>query len=115
MSGQPWSMRVSHGLFAHFNVRDGPSREGSMWSVNLTRGDEHYVAMVKGLPADVATKSKRKDAACQTQTAMEYLNDQLRSGWHPSDAVEHTIHISNPLDTSAAMQPAATKPWWQFW
>ncbi len=115
MSGQLWSMRVSEGLSAYFNVADGPSREGTMWSVHLTRGDEHYVAMVKGLLADDATKATRKDTAYQAQTAMEYLSDRLNNGWHPKDDVEHTIHVSNLLTTSGAMQPPTNKPWWQFW
>lgn len=115
MSSQAWSMRVSQGLSAHFKVPDGPSREGTMWSVNLTRGDEHYVAMVKGLLADDATKATRKDATYQAQTAMEYLNDRLLNDWHPKNDVEHTIHISNPLTMSGAMPSPANKPWWQFW
>ena len=108
-------MHVSKGLTAHFKVPDGPSREGTMWSINLTRGDEHYSAMVKGLLADDATKATRKDATYQAQTAMEYLNDRLRSGWHPKDEEEHMIHISNPLIPSAAVQSSSSKPWWQFW
>ena len=102
MSEQPWSMHVSKGLTAHFKVPDGPSREGTMWSINLTRGDERDVAVVRGLLADDATSATRKDATYQAQTAMEYLNDRLNSSWHPKDDVEHTIHISNPLILSAA-------------
>ena len=94
MSEQPWSMRVSKGLTAHFKVLDGPSREGTMWSINLTRGDERDVAVVRGSLADDATKATRNDATYQSQTAKEYLNDRLNSGWHPKDEVEHTIHIS---------------------
>ena len=86
-----------------------------MWSISLTRGDQHYSATVKGLLADDATKATRKDATYQAQTAMEYLNDRLHNGWHPSDDVEHTIHISNPLNTSAATQSSASKLWWKFW
>jgi len=115
MSEQPWSMSVTNGLTAHFKVPDGPSREGTMWSINLTRGDEKYGAMVKGLLADDATKATRNDAAYQSQTAMEYLNDRLNNGWHPKDDVEHTIHISNPLAASAAARSSADKPWWRFW
>lgn len=117
MSAQLWSMRVSNGLAAHFKVPDGPSREGTMWSVNLARGEEHYVAMVKGLLSDDATKATREDATYQTQTAMQYLNDRLNNGWHPKDEMEHTIHIGNPLSTSTsgATQSSANKPWWQFW
>lgn len=115
MPEQPWSMRVSKGLTAHFKVPDGPSREGTMWSVNLTRGDEHYAAMVKGLLADDATNATRKDATYQAQTAMDYLNDRLNNGWHPRDDVEHTIQISNPRSTPGATQLSANKPWWRFW
>lgn len=115
MAEQPWSMSVTNGLSAHFKMPDGPSREGTMWSVNLVRGGERYVAMVKGLLADDATKATRKDSAYQSQTAMEYLNDRLNGGWHPKDDVEHTIHISNPLGTRSAAHSSANKPWWQFW
>ena len=115
MPEQLWSMRVSKGLTAHFKVPEGPSREGTMWSVHLTRGDEHYVAMVKGLLADEATTATRKDATYQSQTAMQYLGDRLGGGWHPKDEVEHTIHIGNPLTRSGATRPLADKAWWQFW
>ncbi len=115
MSESPWSMHVSKGLSAHFKVPNGPSREGAMWSINLTRGDEQYGAMVKGLLADDATKATRQDATYQAQTAMEYLNDRLSNGWHPNDQEEHTIHIGNPLNSSGATQSSSSKPWWQFW
>ena len=64
MSEQAWSMHVRKGLTAHFKVPDD------------------------------ATTATRNDATYQSQTAMEYLNDRLNSGWHPKDDVEHTIHIS---------------------
>ena len=115
MSEQLWSMRVTNGLSAHFKVPDGPSREGTMSSVNVARGDEHYVAMVKGLLADDATKATRKDATYQAQAAMKYLNDRLNNGWHRKDDMEHTIHISNPLTASGAAPSSAGKPCWQFW
>ena len=86
-----------------------------MWAVGLTRGDEHYVAMVKGLLADNATKATRKDANYQSQTAMQYLDDQLNNGWHPKADMEHKIHISNPLRAPGATQLPTNKPWWQFW
>jgi hypothetical protein len=108
-------MHVSKGLTAHFKVPDGPSREGTMWSVHLTRGDERYVAMVKGLLADDVTKATRNDARYQSQTAMEYLSDRLGSGWHPKDDEQHTIHIGNPLTASVAAPSSSNKPWWQFW
>ncbi len=117
MSEQTWSMSVTSGLAAHFKVPEGPSREGTMWSVNLARCDEHYVAMVKGLLTDDATDATRKDATYQAQSAMQYLNDRLNNGWHPNDEMEHTIHIGNPLSASmsGATQSSANKPWWQFW
>jgi hypothetical protein len=115
MSEPLWSMRADNGLAAHFNMPDGPSREGTMWSINLTRGEEHYVAMVKGVLADDATTATRRDAAYQAQTAMQYLNDRLNDGWHPKDAVEHTIHIGNPLGMTGVTLSPANKPWWQFW
>ncbi len=116
VSEQRWSMSVTNGLAAHFKMPSGPSREGTMWSVKLTRGGEHYVAMVKGLLADDATKATRKDAVYQSQTAMQYLNDRLNNGWHPKEDVEHTIHIGNPLTESASTTATLSeKPWWRFW
>ena len=115
MPEQAWSMRITNGLSAHFKMPEGPSREGTLWSVNLVRGDEHYVATVKGLLADNATKATRKDDVYQSQTALLYLNDQLNNGWHPRDEIEHTIQISNPLSGQTATHSTIAKPWWRSW
>jgi len=115
MCEQLWSMRVSNGLAAHFKTPDGSSREGTMWSVNLTRGEEYYVAMVKGLLTDDATKATRIDTTYQAQTAMQYLNDRLNNGWHPGDETEHTIHIGNPLRTSTSVSIQCLRRWSARW
>ena len=98
MSGQ-WLMRVEGGFAAHFNVPDGPSRPGVHWAIGLKQGDETYKVFVKALFADDATPQTKQDQEYQAQVAMQYLNDQLDKGWHPSQDVEHTIFISNPRHT----------------
>ncbi len=95
-----WTSIPLCGLTAHFKVPDGPSRAGTMWSINLTRGDEKYGAMVKSLLADDVPKATRNDATY---------------GWHLKDDMEHTIHIGHPVATSATAQSSTNKPWWQFW
>jgi hypothetical protein len=45
---------------------------------------------------------------------MQYLNDLLARGWHPSERREHEIIIDDPLPGTAAA-PAPRKPWWRFW
>ncbi len=97
MSDEPWLMRIEGGLSAHFKQPDGPSRPGVMWTVGLKRGDEIYSIMVRALLTDDATPATRRDQEYQAQTAMQYLNDQLNNGWHPSQERDHTIYIGNPL------------------
>jgi hypothetical protein len=92
-----WLMRVEDGLSAHFKEEDGSSRPGVQWAIGLKRGEEIYRVLVKALLADDASSSTRGNQEYQAQTAMQYLNDQLNSGWHPSEDREHTIYIGNPL------------------
>jgi len=110
---QEWTLRVASGLAAHFKQPDGPSEPGVVWSVQIARGDERYTAMVKTLFAADATRATRRDDRYQSQTAMQYLNDRLRQGWHPVNDEDHTIVLGNPLAGAGA--PAAGKPWWRFW
>jgi len=114
MTDEPWLMRIESGLAAHFKQADGPSRPGTLWTVGIKHGNEHYQAMVKALLADDATAATRKDEKYQAQTAMQYLDERIRQGWHPSQMQDHTIHISNPnFDGGGGGEPA--KPWWRFW
>jgi hypothetical protein len=88
-----------------------------MWAIGLKRGSETYQAMVKGLLTDDATPETRRNQEYQGQTVMEYLNDQLRQGWDPTQQKEHTIYIGNPLGTADASpsKQASKKPWWRVW
>ena len=106
MSESQWLMRIEGSLAAHFNEPKGPSRSGVMWTVGLKHGKETYQVMVKGLLADDATPETRKDQEYQAETVMQYLNDQLSSGWHPKQEKEHTIYIGNPLSSSSAEMTA---------
>jgi len=113
MSNEPWLMRVENGLSAHFKQAEGPSRPGVAWTVGFKRGNEVYTATVKGLLADDATPETRANQPYQAQTVMQYLNDQLNQGWHPSQPKEHTIYISNPRGSLPAQ--STKKPWWKIW
>ena len=125
MSDDEWLMRIEGGLNAHFKEPNGPSRPGVDWAVGLKRGDEVHTVMVRALLADDATPATRANQDYQARTAMQYLNDQLHSGWHPTQPREHVIYISNPIggspadaggggDAGAAPAPAQ-KPWWKLW
>lgn len=110
MPDEPWLMRVEGALDAHFKQPDGPSRPGTDWVIGLKRGDElHQVRVRSYLSAD-ATAATRGDTTYLGRTVMQYLDDLLRSGWHPSHQREHVITIGNPLPGTA---PAAHKPWWR--
>ena len=111
MSNEPWLMRIETGLAAHFKQSDGPSRPGVVWSVGLKRGDEAYTATVRALLAEDATPATRANQQYQAQTAMQYLNDQLNQGWHPSQPKEHTIYIGNPHGQASRTEK---KPWWKI-
>lgn len=116
MSNDQWLMRIERGLSAHFKESDGSSRPGVEWAVGLKRGDELHTVTVKALLADDATPATRANQEYQAQTAMQYLNDQLHSGWDPAQAKEHVIYISNPRGAAAAAAPAGDrKPWWKLW
>lgn len=114
MNDTPWLMRIDNGLSAHFKMPSGPSRPGTMWTVGLERGDETYTATVKALLADDATPATRKNSEYQARTTMQYLNDQLNGGWHPSERREHTITIGNPTGPLPETM-RGEKPWWKFW
>jgi hypothetical protein len=45
---------------------------------------------------------------------MQYLDDLLARGWHPSETREHLIIIGDPLPVPGATVPPR-KPWWRFW
>lgn len=116
MSDGDWLMRVENGLSAHFKEEGGGSRPGVHWAIGIKRGQETYKVLVKALLSDDATPATRRDQKYQAQTAMQYLNDQLASGWHPSQAKEHTIYIGNPDSPSNAdAAPLSKKPWWKVW
>ncbi|HEX6833736.1 MAG TPA: hypothetical protein VF132_09420, partial [Rudaea sp.] len=69
------------------------------------RGTETHTATVKALLSDDASKAVRKSSEYQARTTMQYLNDQLNTGWHPSQAREHTITIGNPSEPLAEEKP----------
>jgi hypothetical protein len=109
-------MRVESGLSAHFKEPNGSSRPGVHWAIAVTRGAETHKVLVKALLADDATTATRGNKEYQAQTAMQYLGDQLKSGWTPDQKTEHTIYIGNPLSSSghkASLVP--NKPWWKLW
>lgn len=106
-----WLMRVEGGLAAHFKVPNGPSRPGVHWAIGLKRGEETHKVLVKALFADDATPETQKNQEYQAQVAMQYLNEQINRGWHPSQEMEHTIYIGNPHGAT----PAPSKPWWKLW
>jgi hypothetical protein len=113
MTEDPWLMRIEGGLSAHFKQEGAPSRPGTMWTVGIKRGDETYRAMVKAMLSDDATAATRGDETYQAQTAMEYLNDLIASGWHPSQQREHTITIGNPTAQATSIE-RRSRPWWRF-
>lgn len=107
-----WLMRVEGGLAAHFKVPNGPSKPGVHWAIGLKNGEQTYKVLVKALFADDATPETQKNQEYQAQVAMQYLNDQLNRGWHPTQEIEHTIYISNPPGTPHV---PPNKPWWKVW
>jgi hypothetical protein len=114
MSDEPWRMRVESGLSAHFKQLSGPSRPGTEWAIVLERGEESHRVRVRALVADGVSKATRADQGYQARTAMQYLDDLLARGWHPSEPREHMIIIGDPLPTPGA-GPTPPKPWWRFW
>ena len=116
----PFSMAVESGLSAHFKQADGPSLPGTDWLVRIERDGRTYYARVRALLQPGASKATRKDQAYQAQTTMQYLADQMESGWDPADEREHVIHIGDPLGQApeapgSMPQAAAAKPWWKLW
>ena len=113
MTDEPWLMRVEGALDAHFKQPDGPSRPGTDWVIGLKRGDELHQVRVRSYLSPDATAATRGDTTYLGRTVMQYLDDLLRSGWHPSQQREHVITIGNPLPGT---QPSAPrKPWWRVW
>jgi hypothetical protein len=104
----PVAMSIESGLAAHFKQPEGPSVPGVSWLVRIERDGRLHFARVKALLAPDATRATRKDQAYQMQTTMQYLADQMESGWDPADEREHEIRIGNPPGRP-------TKPWWRFW
>jgi hypothetical protein len=116
VSDNEWLMRVENGLSAHFKEEDGTSRPGVDWAIGIKRGEETFTVRVKALLTDDATKATRRDQQYQAQTAMQYLNDELRSGWDPAQEREHTIYIGNPHPSVTGEAPTPPgKPWWKIW
>jgi len=109
MSDTPWLMRVEEGLAAQFKQPDGSSRPGTGWFIGLKRGEETHSVVVRTYLSDDLPAKLRKDTEFQARTAMQYLNDLLERGWHPSQPKELAITISNPPDDPAK------KPGWKFW
>jgi hypothetical protein len=97
MAESKWMMRIEGALSAHFSDPNGISRPGVHWSVGLKQGEKTYKVLVKGFLAADATPETRKEQEYQGQVVMQYLNDQLRKGWHPNQQMEHTIYIGNPI------------------
>lgn len=112
VSNEPWLMRVEGALSAHFKTADGGSRPGVHWKMGLKRGDELHTVFVKAFLTDDATRATQRDQQYQAHTVMQYLNDQLNNGWHPTQEKDHVIYIGNPLPGA---HTASQKPWWRFW
>lgn len=116
MATNEWSMRTKNGLSAHFKQANGGSRPGVDWAIELTRAGVVYHVRVRGLLADDASRSTRKDEAYQARTAMQYLDSLLSRGWDPQEERTHVITIGNPLNAPEHTEaPAANRPWWKFW
>ncbi len=116
MSSDEWLMRVESGLSAHFKQASGGSRPGVDWLIDMKRGQAVYRVRVRGLLADNASASTRKDEAYQARTAMQYLDSLLSHGWDPQEERTHIITIGNPLNaTGHAEAPSTNRPWWKFW
>ncbi len=115
MNQDQWLMTIENGLSAHFNQENAPSRPGVMWAVHIKQAnsDTVYTTMVKALYADDLLPKYQKDRQYQAQIAMQYLNDKIRSGWHPKNEIEHTIYISNPIQPGFSQNK--DKKWWKFW
>jgi len=116
VSDSEWLMRVESGLSAHFKEPNGSSRPGVHWAIAVTRGAETHKVLVKVLLTDDATTATRGNKKYQAKTAMQYLGDQLKSGWTPDQKTEYTIYIGNLLSSSgqeASLTPK--KPWWKLW
>ena len=107
----PFSMAVESALSAHFKQADGPSLPGVEWLVRIERDGRTHHARVRALLQPGASKATRADQAYQAQTTVQYLADQMESGWDPAHEREHLIHIGDPHGQA----PAAAKPWWKVW
>jgi len=105
------TMSIESGLAAHFKQVQGPSLPGISWLVRIDHNGATHHARVTALLAPDASKATRRNKDYQARTTMEYLTDQIESGWDPAKPREHTIHIGDPLGSAAQ----APRPWWRFW
>ena len=105
MIGNHWQLRVESGISAIFDDIQGTTRPGTTWAVSLSRGSSTYRTLVKALFADDASAATREDRDFQVSTVLRYLQDQLRGGWQPANAQEHTIYIHNPPLPLIALTP----------
>lgn len=116
MSSGEWVMRIESGLSAHFKQANGCSRPGVDWAIDMRQGETVYRVRVRGLLADDASPSTRKDEAYQARTAMQYLDTLLTQDWLPQEERAHVITIGNPLSAPEHTEaPVANRPWWKIW
>jgi hypothetical protein len=109
---EPWLMRVTGGLSAHFKQADGPSRPGTDWAIGLKRGAEEHAVTVRTYTVDDLPATLKDDSAYLARTAMGYLNDLLNQGWDPSEPRVHEITVGHPREGAP---PPPRKPFWKVW
>jgi hypothetical protein len=96
-----WSARITGKLNAHFFQKDGTSREGTDWIVQLTRGSEKVPMIVRTYFVINTTSETKSNTKYLTGLIFERINNLLNSGWDPrsfdlSKTQDMGIFISNP-------------------
>jgi hypothetical protein len=76
-----YRITVEHGLAAHFNQANGPSRPGVDWMLRI-EGSKTGVAVVRTyLSSPSATEEEKAQLA---QKAVAYLQAKIATGWLPA-------------------------------
>ena len=96
-----WSMSVSGALSASFFQKDGTSREGIDWAVQLMRGNEKVPVIVRMYFVAGTTAETRSNTKYLSSVVLRRVNDLLNGGWDPksfdlSQAQDMAIFVSNP-------------------
>jgi hypothetical protein len=76
-----YRITVEHGLAAHFNQPNGPSRPGVDWMLRI-EGSKSGVSVVRTYLSGATAREEEKTLLAQK--AVQYLQGRIESGWTPA-------------------------------